>query len=62
MYRWRTCRATVGGAPGYMAFLAAIQNPKRPEHDDMLTWIGGAFDPEGFDLKAINRTLRFGAP
>jgi len=28
----------------------------------MLTWIGGAFDPEGFDLNAINRTLRFGRP
>lgn len=26
----------------------------------MLSWMGGAFDPEGFDLNAINRTLRFG--
>lgn len=26
----------------------------------MLEWIGGAFDPEGFDLNEINRTLRIG--
>ncbi len=52
----------VGGPPGYEEFLAAIKDPKHEEHDSMLTWIGGAFDPEGFDLNAINRTLRFGPP
>jgi hypothetical protein len=52
----------VGGVPGYALFLSAIQDPKHEEHDGMLTWIGGAFDPEGFDLNAINRTLRFGSP
>jgi hypothetical protein len=52
----------VGGTPGYLEFLKAIGNPKHPEHEDMLIWIGGAFDPEGFDLNAINRTLRFGSP
>jgi len=50
----------VGGAPGYEDFLAAIKDPAHEEHDSVLTWIGGAFDPEGFDLNAINRTLRFG--
>ncbi len=52
----------VGGAPGYMEFLDAIKTPKHPEHESMLIWIGGAFDPEGFDLNTINRTLRFGHP
>ena len=52
----------VGGPPGYEEFLAAINDPKHEEHDSMLTWIGGAFDPEGFDLNAINRMLRFGRP
>ena len=52
----------VGGAPGYALFLSAIQNPRHEEHNSMLAWIGGAFDPEGFDLNAINRTLRFGSP
>ena len=52
----------VGSVPGYLNFLEAIGNPKHPEHESMLIWIGGAFDPEGFDLNAINRTLRFGDP
>jgi hypothetical protein len=52
----------VGGTPGYMEFLAAIKNPKHPQHESLLIWVGGAFDPEGFDLNAINRTLRFGRP
>lgn len=50
----------VGGVPGYQEFLAAIGDPNHEEHDSMLTWVGGAFDPEGFDLNAINRSLRFG--
>ena len=49
-----------GGVPGCEAFLTAIRTPRHEEHDSMLTWIGGAFDPEGFDLNPINRTLRVG--
>jgi len=52
----------VGGPPGYEEFLVAIKDPKHEEHESMLVWIGGAFDPEGFDLNTINRTLRFGRP
>ncbi len=48
----------VGGTPGYLEFLSAINDPKHEEHDNLLEWIGGAFDPEGFDLNAINRALR----
>jgi Plasmid pRiA4b ORF-3-like protein len=50
----------VGGPGGYEEFLRAINDPKHEEHDSMLVWVGGAFDPEGFDLNEINRTLRFG--
>src|SRR5258708_3294414 len=50
----------VGGVPGYFEFLAALKNPRHEEHASMLVWIGGAFDPEGFDLNEINRTLRIG--
>jgi hypothetical protein len=49
----------VGGVMGYLEFLSAIQDPKHDEHESMLTWIGGVFDPEGFDLNAINRALRY---
>lgn len=47
-----------GGVWGYANFLAAIQDPAHPEHDDMLEWIGGSFDSEAFDLEAINQALR----
>jgi hypothetical protein len=47
-----------GGPFGYAEnFLAAISDPRHPEHKEMLGWIGGAFDPERFDLKGINRAL-----
>jgi hypothetical protein len=52
----------VGSVPGYVNFLEAIGDPKHPEHRDILIWIGGTSDPNGFDLNAINRTLRFGGP
>lgn len=48
----------VGGVWGYDSFLEAIQNPADPEHEDMLEWIGGEFDPEAFDLDEINEALR----
>jgi hypothetical protein len=47
-----------GGIWGYDNFLEAIQNPKHPEHEEMLEWIGESFDPEAFDLEAVNRALR----
>jgi hypothetical protein len=47
-----------GGVPGYEAFLEAIRNPRHPEHKDLLAWAGGRFDPEAFDLVAVNRKLR----
>ena len=39
----------VGGTWGYEEFLEAIQNPSHEEHETMLEWIGGQFDPEQFD-------------
>jgi hypothetical protein len=47
----------VGGPPGYAEFLKAIANPKHKEHRDYLRWCGGAFDPKGFDLQSVNRSL-----
>ncbi len=48
----------VGGTWGYENFLEAITNPEHDEHDSYLEWIGGAFDPEAFDVDAINAQLR----
>ncbi|MCX5668133.1 MAG: plasmid pRiA4b ORF-3 family protein [Candidatus Omnitrophica bacterium] len=47
-----------GGSGGYEDFLNAIKNPKHPEHKSLLTWIGGKFGPEEFDLKDINDSLK----
>ncbi len=50
----------VGGIVGYGRFLEALADDTHPEHDEYLSWIGGAFDPERFDLAEANRRLRRG--
>ena len=45
----------VGGPDGYVDFLEAIAYPKHSDHDAMLEWVGGEFDPEAFDVDAKNR-------
>jgi hypothetical protein len=47
----------VGGIYGYEEFRQAIRDPKHPEHEAMLEWVGGAFDPEAFDLRGVNERL-----
>jgi len=42
-----------GGVHGYAAFLAAIADPDHEEHEQMVTWAGGEFDPEMFDPAAV---------
>jgi hypothetical protein len=46
-----------GGPWGYAEFLEAIRDPKHEEHDSLLEWIGGVFDPEAFDLAVLNKRL-----
>ena len=48
----------VGSVWGYHDFLQAIGDPDHPEHDQYLTWVGGSFDPEAFDLEEVNAGLR----
>jgi hypothetical protein len=48
----------VGGVGGYEEFLEAVADPKHPERDAYLTWVGGAFDPEAFDLASRQRLVR----
>ena len=47
-----------GGPWVYPDFLAAVANPQHPDHEDMIEWIGGKFDPSAFDLDALNARLR----
>jgi len=48
----------VGGVWGYAEFLRAIRNPKHPEHDSYLEWIGDEFDPKAFDVDEVNAGFR----
>ncbi len=40
-----------------MNFLEAIEDPDHPEHDFLLEWIGGSFDPRQFDPKIVNNAF-----
>jgi len=48
----------VGGVWSYADFLEAIQDAGHPEHEDMLEWVGGEFDPEAFNIEEINEDLK----
>jgi len=47
-----------GGFPGYSRLLEAIGNPKHPEHEEMLDWVGEEWDPEAFNIDAVNARLQ----
>ena len=49
-----------GGVWGYADFLTAISDPTHPEHDSMLEWAGGAFDPKAFDPSDFSHRLQLG--
>lgn len=48
----------VGGARGYEQFLEAIADPDHEQHDELVEWWGGPFDPEHFDLAAAQPRRR----
>ncbi|MDT1106932.1 hypothetical protein V4W63_19455 [Pseudomonas aeruginosa] len=48
----------VGGVPGYLDFLALIQQPSSEEGRSTLEWAGGCFDPEGFDRRTANAAVQ----
>jgi hypothetical protein len=47
-----------GGIYGYYDLLDIISDPKHPEREEMLDWLGGEdFDPAFFDIDEINTRL-----
>jgi hypothetical protein len=40
-----------------MEFAEAIRDPKHEQHEELLEW-RGEFDPEEFDLEAVNKRLK----
>lgn len=43
-----------GGVCGYQGLLEAVQNPSHEQHNELLEWIGGSFNPERFDIGAVS--------
>ncbi len=50
----------VGGLSGYYHLLQVMKDPKHPEHEDMLEWVGGNLDPTAFNAYDINRAFHGG--
>lgn len=46
-----------GGIPGYYNLLEALRDPTHQEHEDMLDWVGGEFNPDAFSVDNVNRRL-----
>ncbi|MEV7525614.1 plasmid pRiA4b ORF-3 family protein [Streptomyces sp. NPDC091371] len=54
----RACPPEDCGDPcGYADFLAAITDPQHEQHEELLDWIGGTFDPDHLDIDASNKHL-----
>jgi len=51
-----------GGIWGYADFVEAIQNPDNEQHEELLEWVGGGFDPEDFDPAKATKAMRKGLP
>lgn len=48
----------VGGSRGYEEFLEVLNDSNHENHDWYLTWIGGNYQPEKFDLDQTDRDVR----
>jgi hypothetical protein len=49
-----------GGAFGYEGLLEAIEDSNHPDHEDVLDWVGGRFDPEKFHPEQATKLMRQG--
>lgn len=47
----------IGGLPGFENFLEAMADPRHEEHEELLEWHGGPYDPATFDEPAARRRL-----
>lgn len=48
----------VGGVPGYLDFLASLQQSENKIGRSALVWAGGSFNPELFDRRAANAAVQ----
>jgi Plasmid pRiA4b ORF-3-like protein len=47
-----------GGVGGYAALLEALADPTHVDHNELMDWVGGTFDPALFGLAAVNAELQ----
>lgn len=47
-----------GGVSGYENLLAVLADPADEEHASMLEWVGGSFDPDGFETSEFADNLK----
>jgi hypothetical protein len=47
-----------GGPLGYALLLQILQDESHAQHNDMIAFVGGHYDPEGFDVNRTNAGLR----
>jgi|GEM_PF-1063182 len=47
-----------GGPHGYANLLEIISDPDHEEYQDMMTWLGGNFSPDSFDIEMVNQRLK----
>jgi hypothetical protein len=50
----------VGGAWGYMEMIEAVRDPNHERHEEFQEWFENEFDPEAFDIEAVNLRLNKG--
>ncbi len=46
-----------GSIPGYYNLLEVIRDPTHEEHEEMMDWLGGEYDPEAFSIDEVNQRL-----
>jgi hypothetical protein len=46
-----------GGPGGFENLLAVLADPTDEEHEEMLEWVGGSYDPAAFDIDSLNAAL-----
>jgi hypothetical protein len=46
-----------GSIPGYYNLLEVIRDPTHEEHEEMMDWLGGEYDPGAFSVDDVNQGL-----
>ena len=47
-----------GGTLGYFDLLIALSDHDHEDHDTLLEWVGGKFDPSAFDVADVDQSLK----